>query len=213
MGLCQSPMSPCIFFGSLVEGGPPIYIGIYMDDIICFSSRNEVEHHFESMLSKIGEVDFMGQVSHFLGIEFTWKTLPNDNLCVTLTQQLFIESLLDSLDIIIEGTSLYTSPYQSGIHIDSITSVDLLPKVRDILRLKYQSLVGSLNWLSHTTRPDLSPIVSLLAQHQSSPSPGHYDAVLYVAKYLATTKTLGIYFTSLRSSTVESFLHFPLQLQ
>jgi hypothetical protein len=54
-------------------------------------------------------------------------------------------------------------------------------------------------------------VVSLLAQHQSSPSPGHYDAALYVAKYLATTKTLGIYFTSLRSSTVETFLHFPLQ--
>jgi len=108
MGLCQSPKSPCIFFGSLVEGGPPIYVGIYVDDIIYFSSSNEVEHHFESMLSKIGEVDFMGQVSHFLGIEFTSKTLPNDNLCVTLTQQFFIESLLDSLDIIIEGTSLYS---------------------------------------------------------------------------------------------------------
>jgi len=106
-----------------------------------------VEHRFESTLSRIGEIDLMGQVSHFLGIEFTWKTLPNDNLCVTLTQQSFIESLLDSLDIIIDGTSLYTSPYRSGIHIDSIPSVDLSPKYRDILRLKYQSLVGSLNWL------------------------------------------------------------------
>jgi len=31
-----------------------------------------------------------------------------------------------------------------------------------------------------------------------------------VVNYLASTKTLGIYFTSHRSSTLESFLHFPI---
>jgi hypothetical protein len=72
-------------------------------------------------------------------------------------------------------------------------------------------LVGSLNWLPHTTCPDLSTIVSLLAQHQSLPSPEHYDAALYVVKYLATTKSLGIYFTSSRDSILQSYLHFPLQ--
>jgi hypothetical protein len=53
-----------------------------------------------------------------------------------------------------------------------------------------------------------STVVSLLAQHQSTPSPGHYEAALYATKYLAGTKHLGIYFTSHRQST--SFLHFPL---
>jgi hypothetical protein len=162
------------------------------------------------LLSTLGDVDFMGQVSHFLGIEFTWEQLPDDNLCVTLTQQSFVESLLDSLGISIEGISLYTSPYQSGIHIDSIPMDDMTPAVRDKLRLQYQSLVGSLNWLAHTTRPDLSTIVSLLAQHQSQPTQVHYHAATYLVKYLATTKNMGIYFTSLRSSTIASFLHFPL---
>jgi hypothetical protein len=81
---------------------------------------------------------------------------------------------------------------------------------RDKLRLKYQSLVGSLNWLAHTTRPDLSTAVSLLAQHQSMPSPGHYEAALYVSKSLATTRNLGIYFSSTRPNQLESFLHFPI---
>ncbi len=82
---------------------------------------------------------------------------------------------------------------------------------RDKLRLRYQSLIGSLNWLAHTTRPDLSTVVSLLAQHQSTPSSGHYEAGCYVARYLASTKHLGIYFLSRRSSILQSFLHFPLQ--
>ncbi len=213
MGLKQSPTSPCIFMGTLIEGGPMIYVGIYVDDIIYFSSDDNVEKAFESKLSTIGDVDFMGRVSHFLGIEFTWKDLPDGNLCVSLTQQSFIESLLDSLGLSFDGSSHYVSPYRSGMHIDSILHQEMSNSDRDRLRLQFQSLVGSLNWLAHTTRPDLSTIVSLLAQHQTMPSQGHYDAALYVVKYLATTRNLGLYFTSSRSSTLESFLHFPLSQQ
>jgi hypothetical protein len=68
MGLCSSALSPCLFIGSLIPGEPPIYIGIYVDDIIYFSASDAVERKFEEHLSEIGTVDFMGQVSFFLGI-------------------------------------------------------------------------------------------------------------------------------------------------
>jgi hypothetical protein len=64
--------------------------------------------------------------------------------------------------------------------------------------------------LAHTTRLDISTVVSLLVQHQSNLSPGHLDAALHVIKYIAQTKTMGIYFSSCHHSTLESFLHFPL---
>jgi hypothetical protein len=105
------PPSPCVFFGNLIEGEPPIYVGIYVDDIIYFSPSDKVERLFESKLSSFGNVDFMGQVSHFLGIEFTWQHLPRGHLAVSLTQQSFIESLLTSLSKSIEGISTYTTPY------------------------------------------------------------------------------------------------------
>jgi hypothetical protein len=71
-------------------------------------------------------------------------------------------------------------------------------------------LVGSLNWLAHTTCPDISTVVLLLAQHQSNPSQGHLDAALSVVHYLSHTKTLGMYFSSLRRPTLETFIHFPV---
>jgi len=187
MGLKSSPTSPSLFVGSLLPGLPPIYVGIYVDDIIYFSQNDEVEKHFESLLSTLGSVDFMGQVSHFLGIEFTLKQLPGGHLSVSLTQQSFTDTLLESLGITLDSISTYTTPYQAHVHIDSIPMQEMSSADRDHLRLKYQSLVGSLNWLAHTTRPDLSTVVSLLAQHQCTPSPGHYDAALYAARYLATT--------------------------
>jgi hypothetical protein len=106
---------------------------------------------------------------------------------------------------------LFTTPYKSGHSIDSVLHDDTLSSpARDALCLQYQSLVGSLNWLAHTARPHISTAVSLLAQHQSNPSPGHLESAHYVAQYLANTKSLGIYFTSHRRSIVESVLHFPL---
>jgi hypothetical protein len=205
MGLKCCDNSPCIFYGSLIDGEPPIFVGIFVDDIIYFSSSDAVERKFESLLSSLGEVDFMGQVSHFLGIEFTWHRHPDGNVSVNLTQQSFTESLLDSLGYSSTMTSTFTTPYRSGLSIDSIPSSTMAAKDQDSLRLQYQSLVGSLNWLSHTTRPDISTVASLLAQHQSNPAQGHLDAAHYVVKYLSYTKNL---FSQFPSNTIGDFSTF-----
>jgi len=210
MGLTSSVHSPCLFTGVLVPGEPPIFVGIYVDDIIYFSASDQTEKKFEELLSSIGQVEFMGQVTLFLGTEFSWVYHSDGHLSVSLTQQSFVETLIDSLNISSTHTSTFTTPYRAGINIDSIPTDNLSTGQRDELRLRYQSLIGSLNWLSITTRPDISTVVSLLAQHQSNPSSGHMEAAIYVAQYLANTKTLGIYFSSNHQSKLESFLHFPL---
>jgi hypothetical protein len=117
---------------------------------------------------------------------------------------------LASLNISHNGSSTFTTPYRSGHSIDSVIHQDMSASDRDKLCLWYQSIVGSLNWLVHTMHPDLSTIVSVLAQHQCNPSPGYLEAALYVVNYLSTTKTSGIYFTSTKRSTLSSFLHFPV---
>jgi hypothetical protein len=210
MGLKASITSPCLFFGTLIPGEPPIYVGIYVDDIIYFSASNQVESKFEELLSSIGSVDFMGRVSLFLGIEFSWIQHTDGNISVHLAQQSFAESLLESLGLDQMSTSHYVSPYRPGLSIDSIPHESMSSTERDSLCLAYQSLVGSLNWLAHTTRPDLATVVTLLAQHQSNPSTGHLEAAHYATKYLAHSKTLGLYFTSNSRTTLESFLHFPV---
>lgn len=67
MKLKSSENSPCIFTGVLVPGEPPTFLGIYVDDIIYFSSSDSVERIFEELLLTLGTVDFMGQVGLFLG--------------------------------------------------------------------------------------------------------------------------------------------------
>jgi len=157
VGLQQSQISPCIFMGTLLKGHPPIYVSIYVDDVIYFSTDDTVKREFEKQLGTIGNVDFIGQVSHFLVIEFSWKHHDdgNGNLSVTLTPQSFAENLVDSVNYSIASVSGYISPYRSGLPIDSIPILQLSTSDQDKLHLQYQSLVGSLNWLTHTTRLDL----------------------------------------------------------
>jgi hypothetical protein len=46
MGLQSSDNSPCLFMGTLIDGEAPIYVGIYVNDIIYFSSSDKVERKF-----------------------------------------------------------------------------------------------------------------------------------------------------------------------
>jgi hypothetical protein len=137
--------------GTPIEGKPPIYVGMYVDDIIYFCAIDDVERKFEDLLSAIGNVDFMGQVPLFHGIEFTWLHHSDGHLTVVLTQQSFVENLILSLGFENIDQSTILSPYNFDLSINSILH-ELMPSTDwDNLCLWYQSLAGSLKWLAHTT--------------------------------------------------------------
>jgi hypothetical protein len=97
MGLHSLTTSPSLFMGTLLSREPPIYVGIYVDDIIFFNASDRVERKFEELLSSIGTADFMGQVSLFSGIEFTWTHHEDGQITVHITQKSFAEKLIESL--------------------------------------------------------------------------------------------------------------------
>jgi hypothetical protein len=61
-------------------------------------------------------------VSHFIGIELYWTQHSDGNVSVTLTQQSFAETLIESLGITMESKSTFTSPYCSDYPIDAIAT-------------------------------------------------------------------------------------------
>jgi hypothetical protein len=143
MGLRQMLIS---FMGDL------LFILGYMLTTLSISVQVIVlRRNFEELLGNLVSVDCMGQVSHFLGIEFAWQHHPDGNLSVSLTQQSFAENLIESLGFDTLNASSFATPYRSGLPIDSIPTETLSASQCDALRLQYQSLVGSLNWLAHTT--------------------------------------------------------------
>ena len=45
LNLAACPNAPCLFHGHIIPDGPPIYVGIYVDDFVYFSTCPEVENN------------------------------------------------------------------------------------------------------------------------------------------------------------------------
>jgi hypothetical protein len=56
----------------------------------------------------------------------------------------------------------------------------------------YRSVIGKLNFLEKSTRPDIAYAVHQCARFCEDPKKVHYEAVLHLAKYLAATSDQGI---------------------
>ncbi|MBW0495264.1 hypothetical protein O181_034979 [Austropuccinia psidii MF-1] len=60
--------------------------------------------------------------------------------------------------------------------------------------INFRSAVGSINYLSTATHPDLSHAVSSLSQYLEKPGIQHWKAFLHVLKYLRGTPELGLHY-------------------
>ena len=212
IGLKPLDNAPCIFKGTILPNLPPLYLGIYVDDFVYFSESDDVEKEFQKQLQSKTNVDFMGTVTHFLGHKFQWQQCTiNDtsHLRVHLSQTAFTDHLVE-LARLSDSSKPVITPYRSGYPVDAIIKPQPSPKDKHILQFQMRQLVGSLNWLSQGTRPDLSTITSMLAKYQNSPTATHVEAAKYAIRYAKQTHNLGIQFNSNYQPNIQSYIKFPL---
>jgi hypothetical protein len=60
------------------------------------------------------------------------------------------------------------------------------------LNFNYRSVVGKLNYLAQTARPDIMYAMHQTAKYSSDPKTSHGEAVLYLIHYLKKTRDLGL---------------------
>jgi hypothetical protein len=210
IGLKQHPTSPCLFHGSLIKGQPPLYLGLYVDDFIYFSESPQVEQLFEKEFNQLIDIDWNGKIGYFLGINFVCHRHTNNNVSILMNQEAFIDNLVQLAQL--DGpVNEPKTPYRSGYPVDTIpTDKYNTPAQQAKITKEMQILLGCLNWLSLSTRPDISTISNMLAKYTAHPSKGHLAHAKYVIKYLKGTKSKGILFTTQPSTDIESFVKFPL---
>ncbi len=93
--------------------------------------------------------------------------------------------------------------------MDTIAPLTLPSAEQETLTKIFQQVIGDLNWLSISTRPDIAAIESLLAANSQKPAQAHYDAAEHVLRYLASTSSISLYYTSNDLEDVHAFVHFP----
>jgi hypothetical protein len=209
MGFKKHPTSHCLFIGNLLPNEPPIYLGLYVDDILYFSESRTVEQHFETTISKEIDIEFNGQVGYFLGINFECKRHKDNTVSILMNQEAFIDNLVAMADLDDANSAYPPTPYRSGFPVDKIPT-----SPRDTANVSYvsymQKFIGCLNWLSISTRPDIATITNMLAKYTIVPTKGHIDAVKRVIRYLKGTKSKGILFTTASTTKISAYVKFPV---
>ncbi len=153
----------------------------------------------------------MGIVSWILGMHFLWRIMPS-SVMVHLNQSGFASNLVESFSMHDRNQMPTATAYQSGIPINAIakSSEDDDSPALNHWREVYQNLIGSIDWLAHSTRPTLTMVHSFLSSYSNKPSKWHMKAFLHALHYIHFNHDYEISFASNNTVPMHSYIHYPL---
>ena len=167
-----------------IINGEAMYILAYVDDLLMACSNIGVITSVKKKIMELFDARNLGEANMFLGIVITRD---RDSRTIKLTQERAINDLLAEFNM--EECKPKDVPLSVGTVLTKTAGSPL-----DTSKSPYSSLVGSLLYLSITTRPDIAQAVGALARYMSSPTTTHWEAAKGVARYLAGTKEMGLTF-------------------
>ena len=109
------PSSPCLFSGAFIKGHPPLYIWLYINDVIYFLENPAVETKFKTEFGSCLDTNFNSKVGYFPGIKFTTKELDDGQVEILLTQEALIDNLCTIANLDSNTVNKPHTLYCSGI--------------------------------------------------------------------------------------------------
>ena len=181
-GFTASKVDPCVFTkGNLI-------LVIYVDDVIAFCPSDDTIDEFISHMQKSKDctnffLEDQGQLKDYLGIEIVEK---DDKIHITQTH--LIDKIITSAGLDQDATNIVPTPATTILHKH--------PESEEIpaneVPFSYRSLIGQLNYLAATTRPDITFAVHQCAKFCNAPRKAHYTAVKRIVRYLRGTRKDGL---------------------
>ncbi|KAL7575276.1 hypothetical protein ACA910_001801 [Epithemia clementina (nom. ined.)] len=189
IGFAPSKIDPCLYYRGQV------ILLVYIDDCVLFSpKKTDLAAVIKEMQdsSRKFRVEDLGEVNDFLGV----KIRRRKNGDIELSQPHLIDAILRDLHFQ-ENTAERTTPALSTVLLHK----DAEGKVWD-QDFHYRRVIGKLNFLEKSTRPDIAYAVHQCARFCADPKKSHADAVRRIGKYLKGTRSKGIV---LRPDKTKSF--------
>ena len=178
VGFKQSAIDECVFYR-----GKAIYV-LYTDDsILTGPDEQELDTIVEDMKATGLELTIDGDVSDFLGVHIERQ----DDGTIIMSQPHLIDQVLKMLRLDGDSTIAKDTPMASS---------KLLSRHEDSTKFdghfNYRSVIGKLNYLEKSTRPDISYAVHQCARFSADPKKEHGDAIKWLGRYLKGTRDRGI---------------------
>ena len=185
-GFKSSKIDPCLFYK---EG---IVLILYVDDCCIFgTSKEKIKDFIDSLKRpkdkkpskhKDGGFDFTieSSIEKFIGVEVSWQ-----GETAMLRQPHLMERIIAAVGFEDKQVCCKPTPSTGMLHKDEDGQ-----DRKD--NWNYRSVIGMLNYLANTTRPDIMMAVHQCARFCENPRLSHEKGVKRIVKYLLGTRHLGI---------------------
>ena len=177
LSLLQSTSDPCIFYRN---GSEKIIILTYVDDMILAASSKTIIIDALDLIKE--ELDITHKpLTYFLGIQ----VIINPKTGIFIHQQKYILELLEKFYM--SEAKPVATPMQG--RISPTESEEICPR-----KYPYRQLIGSLQYLSVCTRPEIAYPISYLSRYLDKYTKSHWTAGLRILRYLKATSNFGIHY-------------------
>ena len=99
LGCTVMDQEKCVFKCTLIKGQPPIYVSLYVDDLIFYLSSDKVQEWFKNGLKSHLKFDSMGNTSWFLSQRYEWHNDEQGNISYHTLQQVMIKGMVEKNNI------------------------------------------------------------------------------------------------------------------
>lgn len=162
-----------------------LIVHLHVDDSLLFCSNLCLINNFKTFLDSQFNVKWNKEPTLYLGI-----ILDIQDSHISLSQPQYIETKLEEFGM--SNCLTAKSPFPSKTVLKPGTE----DEIRAAADLPYHNLVGSLQWIAHTTRPDISYAMSQLALYNTSWTIDHWTKAKHVLRYLRHTQHQSIRYDS-----------------
>ena len=178
IGFQKSKIDECVFFKEDM-----IYV-LYVDDGILFMRDPTKFKRIFALLASKFDIEDKGEVQQFLGMIFSKK---NDHE-FHITQTHLIDQIVKDTGLAGTQFKCPQSPSPSTV----ILQRNQNEKSFDNKRFHYRSVIGKLNYLEKSSRPDIAYAAHQCSRFSQDPKESHAQAVIHLVKYLYGTREKGI---------------------
>ena len=178
LGYTSSLIDDCVFFR-----GDIIFM-VYVDNGIFLGNEDTQLKQAIQEIQNVGlNIEDQGHPADYVGVSI--KKLRDGSY--EFTQRALIDAIIN--DVGINDSLTKPVPAKVSLRLHAFKDEPTFD-----LDFNYRSVVGKLNYLAQTTRPDIMYAVHQIAKYSSDPRQSHGEAILYLIRYLKKTRELGIRF-------------------
>lgn len=171
---------------------------LYVDDIILFGkSKQDIEKGVE-LLQKHFDLKVLGKTKKLLGIEFEEKEGK-----LFIHQKSYINKICEKYNKF--KYPLRSLPISKGQVLSKLDCPSTQCEFKEMTKIPYRSLIGSLAFIASKTRPDICYATNILSQFQANPGMKHWEALLKLLGYLKSTINYKLELSRIKNLNLKCF--------